>query len=91
VRFTSLRSNRLDQHHVEAVAVAQQLRDNVLTTEWVLAALADTGWLEPVAKAFLAPLCRKLCRKLCRASKVSRLFSTKFPTKFQNRDFRNRL
>jgi predicted nucleic acid-binding protein len=33
--------NRADQHHTKVVAAARQLRDDVLTTEWVLAEFAD--------------------------------------------------
>ena len=33
--------NRADQHHTRIVAAARQLRDEVLTTEWILAEFAD--------------------------------------------------
>lgn len=33
--------NRADQHHARVVAAARQLRDDVLTTEWILAEFAD--------------------------------------------------
>ena len=33
--------NRADQHHDRIVAAARQLREDVLTTEWVLAEFAD--------------------------------------------------
>ena len=33
--------NRADQHHARVVAAARQLRDELLTTEWVLAEFAD--------------------------------------------------
>ena len=33
--------NRADQHHSRVVAAARQFRDNVLTTEWILAEFAD--------------------------------------------------
>ncbi len=33
--------NRADQHHARIVSAARQLRDDLLTTEWVLAELAD--------------------------------------------------
>ena len=33
--------NRADQHHSRIVAAARQLRDEVLTTEWILAEFAD--------------------------------------------------
>ena len=38
--------NRADQHHDRIVAAARQLRDEVLTTEWILAEFAD-AWLNP--------------------------------------------
>src|SRR5207237_698387 len=33
--------NRADQHHARALAAAQNLRENVVTTEWILAEFAD--------------------------------------------------
>ena len=33
--------NRTDQHHRKVVAAARQLRDAILTTEWILAEFAD--------------------------------------------------
>jgi len=33
--------NRADQHHARIVSAARQLRDDLLTTEWVLAEFAD--------------------------------------------------
>ena len=33
--------NRADQHHARIVAAARQLREDVLTTEWILAEFAD--------------------------------------------------
>ena len=33
--------NRSDQHHARVTAVARQLRENLITTEWVLMELAD--------------------------------------------------
>lgn len=33
--------NRSDQHHSKVVAAASQLRDDLLTTEWILAEFAD--------------------------------------------------
>ena len=33
--------NRADQYHARIVAAARQLRDEVLTTEWILAEFAD--------------------------------------------------
>src|SRR6266550_1536308 len=33
--------NRADQHHAKVIGFARQLRDDVLTTEWVLAEFAD--------------------------------------------------
>lgn len=33
--------NRTDQHHATAVAAARQLRDEIVTTEWILAEFAD--------------------------------------------------
>ena len=33
--------NRSDQHHSRVVAAARNLRDDVITTEWILAEFAD--------------------------------------------------
>ena len=33
--------NRNDQHHAKTIAVARQLREELVTTEWVLAEFAD--------------------------------------------------
>ena len=33
--------NRADRHHAKILAAARDLRDNLLTTEWVLAEFAD--------------------------------------------------
>ena len=33
--------NRADQHHARVAAAARQLREDVLTTEWILAEFAD--------------------------------------------------
>ena len=33
--------NRADQHHAKTVAAARELRSDVVTTEWVLAEVAD--------------------------------------------------
>ena len=33
--------NRADQHHSKAIAAARDLRSNLVTTEWVLAEVAD--------------------------------------------------
>jgi len=33
--------NRADQHHSKATAAARDLRNNLVTTEWVLAEVAD--------------------------------------------------
>lgn len=33
--------NRADQHHAKVVAAARELRDEIITTEWILAEFAD--------------------------------------------------
>ena len=33
--------NRADQHHVKTIAAARDLRSHIVTTEWVLAEVAD--------------------------------------------------
>ena len=33
--------NRSDRHHAKSVALARELRDDIVTTEWVLAEFAD--------------------------------------------------
>jgi hypothetical protein len=33
--------NRADQHHIKTIAVARELRNDIVTSEWVLAEVAD--------------------------------------------------
>ena len=51
--------NRADQHHPRAVAAARQLRDNLLTTEWVLMELAD-ALAESTSRRLVLPFIRSL-------------------------------
>ena len=51
--------NRADQHHPRAVAAASQLRDNLLTTEWVLMELAD-ALAESTSRRLVLPFIRSL-------------------------------
>ena len=51
--------NRADQHHSRAVAAARKLRDNLLTTEWVLTELAD-ALAKSSSRALIAPFIRTL-------------------------------
>ena len=41
--------NRGDQHHAKVTAAARQMRENLITTEWVLMEIADAPWLNPAA------------------------------------------
>jgi predicted nucleic acid-binding protein len=53
--------NRADQHHAGAVAYARQARTPVITTEWVLAEVADALAGKPsrsLAAAFIGDLAR---------------------------------
>jgi uncharacterized protein len=51
--------NRADQHHSRALAAAGQLRDDIVTTEWVLTEVAD-ALAESSSRRFVAPFIRKL-------------------------------
>ncbi len=51
--------NRSDQHHTRVTAVARQLRENLITTEWVLMELAD-ALAGPSSRRLVAPFIRDL-------------------------------
>lgn len=51
--------NRADQHHARVVAAARQLRDELVTTEWVLAELAD-ALAESASRRLVPPFIRAL-------------------------------
>ncbi len=51
--------NRADQHHARVVAAARQLRDDLLTTEWVLAEFAD-ALAESASRRLVAQFVRDL-------------------------------
>ena len=53
--------NRADQHHSRAVAVASQLRDDIVTTEWVLTEVAD-ALAESASRRFVVPFFRSLAQ-----------------------------
>ena len=57
--------NREDQHHARIVAAARELRDDLLTTEWVLAEFADA-----LAKSASRQLVFQFIRHLEQDSKV---------------------
>ncbi|HUF61120.1 MAG TPA: hypothetical protein VMN36_03520 [Verrucomicrobiales bacterium] len=57
--------NRADEHHARVVAAARQLRDDLLTTEWILAEFADA--LAESASRRLVP---RFIRELEHDSKV---------------------
>jgi len=51
--------NRGDQHHAKVTAAARQLRENLITTEWVLMELAD-ALAESGSRRLVAPFIREL-------------------------------
>jgi uncharacterized protein len=51
--------NRADQFHQKAIAAAQQLRDDIVTTEWVLTEVAD-ALAGPVNRLAVASFIRDL-------------------------------
>lgn len=51
--------NRSDQHHAKVTAAANQLRENLVTTEWVLTELAD-ALAESGSRRLVAPFIRDL-------------------------------
>jgi|SRR5579859_1932470 len=51
--------NRGDQYHAKARAVANQLRGNIITTEWVLIEVAD-ALSESASRRLVAPFIRAL-------------------------------
>jgi predicted nucleic acid-binding protein len=51
--------NRADQFHQKATAAAQQLRDDIMTTEWVLAEVAD-ALAGPINRLVVAAFIRDL-------------------------------
>jgi len=57
--------NRADEHHGKVVAAAQQLHDDIVTTEWVLAEFADA-----LAKSASRRLVPQFIRDLERDRKV---------------------
>ena len=57
--FLYIALNRHDQFHAKAVAFVNSLRANVITTEWVLAEVADAfaeSKVRPQIKAFIGEL-----------------------------------
>jgi predicted nucleic acid-binding protein len=55
--------NRGDQHHAKVAAAAGQLRENLITTEWVLMELAD-ALAESGSRRLVAPFIRELSKDL---------------------------
>lgn len=51
--------NRGDQHHVRVTAAARQLRDKLITTEWILMELAD-ALAESGSRRLVPPFIRDL-------------------------------
>ena len=51
--------NRGDQHHAKVTAAARQLRENLITTEWVLMELAD-ALAESASRRLVAPFIHEL-------------------------------
>lgn len=51
--------NRADQYHARAVAAARQLSGNILTTEWVLAEVAD-ALAKSASRRLVVPFIRQL-------------------------------
>ena len=51
--------NRADQHHARVVAAARQLREQLLTTEWVLTEFAD-ALAESTSRRLVVPFIRSL-------------------------------
>jgi len=51
--------NRGDQHHAKVTAAARQLRENLVTTEWVLIELAD-ALAESKSRRLVSPFIREL-------------------------------
>ena len=51
--------NRADQYHPRATAIAGQLREDIVTTEWVLMEVAD-ALAESASRRFVAPFFRNL-------------------------------
>lgn len=53
--------NRADQHHARATALARQLHDDLITTEWVLMEVAD-ALAESASRRSVAPFIRDLAQ-----------------------------
>lgn len=53
--------NRRDQHHAKVIAAARQVRENLVTTEWMLMELAD-ALAESGSRRLVAPFIRELSR-----------------------------
>jgi predicted nucleic acid-binding protein len=53
--------NRSDQHHARVTVAARQLRENVITTEWVLMELAD-ALAGSGSRRLVAPFIRDLSK-----------------------------
>lgn len=51
--------NRSDQHHAKVIGAAGQVRENLITTEWVLMEFAD-ALAESGSRRLVAPFIRKL-------------------------------
>ncbi|MGA3170785.1 MAG: PIN domain-containing protein [Chthoniobacteraceae bacterium] len=51
--------NRADQHHARVVATARQLRENLITTDWVLMEFAD-ALAESACRRLVAPFVREM-------------------------------
>jgi predicted nucleic acid-binding protein len=49
--------NRADQHHSKAAAAARDFRNNLVTTEWVLAEVADAFAASPSRRLAAAFIC----------------------------------
>ena len=53
--------NRADQYHASATAAASELRGGIITTEWVLAEVAD-ALADSASRRSVAPFVRDLAR-----------------------------
>jgi len=65
--------NRHDQFHAKAVAFVDSFRDNIVTTEWVLAEVADAfaaSKVRPQIKAFMDELRANQFVKVVEASSI---------------------
>lgn len=53
--------NRADQYQAKAAAMAHELRDDIVTTEWALLEVAD-ALADPASRHFVAPFIREFAK-----------------------------